>query len=301
LAFARKITLEPHRFDDADMAALKQRFTDLQILEMLLSVCGNNSINRWKEGLGVPQSAGGGGGLGRRGAGGEAAREDSKHSYETPTSPAFRTARTAVAPFDAAPPEAATAACRFRRPPLESRADAERALAAAAARTPRLPLANADDARAAWGEGAPASLPQWALLLANFPKDGKARIAGIRAAENKGDLSPLLKAQVAWAIARQDRAWYAAAEARARLHALGYTDDQVFALDGDGAGLTPAERAQLVVARHLAASPVVLTDEEFAAALKLVGPRDMVQLVSYITNRASFDRLTEAAGLAAGK
>ena len=31
--------------------------------------------------------------------------------------------------------------------------------------------------------------------------------------------------------------------------------------------------------------------------MKLAGPRDVVQLVSYTTNRASFDRITEAAGL----
>jgi hypothetical protein len=29
----------------------------------------------------------------------------------------------------------------------------------------------------------------------------------------------------------------------------------------------------------------------------LAGPRDVVQLISYTTGRASFDRITEAAGL----
>jgi hypothetical protein len=32
-------------------------------------------------------------------------------------------------------------------------------------------------------------------------------------------------------------------------------------------------------------------------AVKLAGPRDVVQLVSYVTGCASFDRITEAAGL----
>ena len=57
------------------------------------------------------------------------------------------------------------------------------------------------------------------------------------------------------------------------------------------------ERALFTVARKLAASPVVLTDDDVALALKLAGPRDVVQLISYVTNRASFDRITEAAGL----
>jgi hypothetical protein len=42
---------------------------------------------------------------------------------------------------------------------------------------------------------------------------------------------------------------------------------------------------------------VVLTDEEVARAVKLAGPRDVVQLIHYVTLRASFDRITEAAGL----
>ena len=51
------------------------------------------------------------------------------------------------------------------------------------------------------------------------------------------------------------------------------------------------------LARKLAASPVVLTDEDVENAVKLAGPRDVVQLISYTTNQASFDRITEAAGL----
>ena len=41
----------------------------------------------------------------------------------------------------------------------------------------------------------------------------------------------------------------------------------------------------------------MLTDDDVAEAVKLAGPRDVVQLISYMTNRASFDRITEAAGL----
>ncbi len=41
----------------------------------------------------------------------------------------------------------------------------------------------------------------------------------------------------------------------------------------------------------------MLTDDEVTAAVKVAGPRDVVQVTSYTTNRASFDRITEAAGL----
>ena len=116
-------------------------------------------------------------------------------------------------------------------------------------------------------------------------------------ADEKGDLSPLVKAQASWIIARQDRAWYALGQAQRRLKALGQTDDQIFALDGSWDEFSPQDRALFTVAKHLAASPVVLTDDEVATAVKLAGPRDVVQMVSYTTNRASFDRITEAAGL----
>ena len=82
-----------------------------------------------------------------------------------------------------------------------------------------------------------------------------------------------------------------------RLKALGQTNEQIFALDGDWSGLPDRDRAMLTVARKLSASPIVLTDSDVAEAVKLAGPRDVVQLINYITNRASFDRITEAAGL----
>jgi hypothetical protein len=114
-------------------------------------------------------------------------------------------------------------------------------------------------------------------------------------------LSPLLKAQVSWIIARQDRAWYATGQCLEKLRALGQTDDQIFALDGDWKEFTPAEQALFQFARHQAATPIALTDEDVALALKLTGPRQVVQLINFVTSRAYFDRVTEAAGLPVDK
>ena len=297
-AFARRFTLEPHKLSSADIDELTKHYTDLQILEMILSMAGNNSINRWKEGVGVPQSEGGGG-FGRRTEGAEVAEAPREpHSYLTPTSEPFRSRITLVASLvkdDAGEPKRDTV---FSRPRLESRKEVEAALAQAGKRTPRLPLVEEAKAREILAEDAPpGALPQWMRLLLNFPIGGKRTVASVRSADEKGDLTPLLKAQVAWIIARQDRAWYAVGQAKARLAALGQSDERIYALDGDWAGFTPRERALFTVARNLGASPVVLTDEEVADAVKHAGNRDVVQLVSYVTGRASFDRITEAAGL----
>ncbi len=304
-AFARKFTFEPHQLRDADIDQLRKDFTDLQILEMILSMAGNNSINRWKEGAGIPQSQNGGG-FGRRPEAGQTATAQPAstpqvpESYLTPTAERFQSRVTRVAPlaFDRKSGEP-TRQTVFERPALESHDDVKRALSMAHQRTPRLPLVEETKAREVlpdnWPQG---PLPQWVRLLANFPSSAKGRISSIRSAEERGDLSPLLKAQVSWIIARQDRAWYAAGRAQQRLRELGQSDEQIYQLDGDWKEFTPTERSLFTVAQRLAATPVILTDDDVDEAVKLAGPRDVVQLISYTTNCASFDRITEAAGLA---
>jgi AhpD family alkylhydroperoxidase len=308
--FARKFTFEPHKLNDDDINNLRKHYKDLQIIEMILSMAGNNAINRWKEGVGVPQSSGGGG-FGNRGAKGEnppkeAPKTEAKsHSYVTPTSEAFKKKITLVAPHvvDENTGKHSAMTTSFR-PKLEPRDEVEKALENARKRTARLPLV--DDAKARellpMDYTAPSgTLPEWIRLMANFTGQGKSRIAAQLTAETKGDLKPLLKAQLAWIIARQDRAWYATARAKQQLKDLGQTDDQIYALDGEWKNFSTADQALFTVARKLACSPVILTDADVAVALKETSPRDVVQTVTFVTTCASFDRITEAAGLRAEK
>jgi alkylhydroperoxidase family enzyme len=297
-AYARKFTHEPNKLGDADIEGLRKHYTDMQILEMSLSMAGNNAINRWKEGVGVPQSSNGGGFRGTDPAA-KAEAEKKVQTYLTPTSEEFTSVITKVAPY--LPDEKTgkpTTLSLYNRPKLESRDEVEKALAAAKSRRPRLPLVDEDKAREVYGEAwKDKEMPQWARLLANFPREGKSRALGIQNAEITGDLKPVLKAQVAWIIARQDRAWYATGTAKKKLMELGVTEDDVYKLDGSWDAFSPAERAMFTVARKLAASPVILTDADVDEALKQTSPRDVVQLVNFVTTRAAFDRLTEAAGL----
>lgn len=307
-AFARKITYEPQNLSDADIDGLRKHYTDKQILEIILSVAGNNSINRWKEGAGIPQSSGGGNFGNRRPGGAEATAERpapaaTSHSYLTPTSEKFQKLTTKVAPVSVDPKTGQViSATVSNRPPLESRVEVEKALATARQRTPRLPLVDEEKSREVVPEGFPEGpFPQWVRLLANFPASAKGRISSIRSGEERNDLKPLLKAQLSWIIGRQDRAWYAVAQAKQRLNDLGWSDEQVYSLDGDWSQFAPADRSLFTLARKLAATPVVLTDLDVAEAVKQAGPRDVVQTIIYTTNRASFDRITESAGLKAEK
>jgi hypothetical protein len=305
-AYARKLTYEPYAVADGDIDSLRKHYTDLQILEMTISVAGNNSTNRWKEGVGSPQSKEGGGFARRSKDGTESKDEPPKNvpavlkSFLTPPTPEkYKSTVTKVAPVHLdAKTGAATSLTVCARPPLETRAEVAKALEACRQRRPRLPLVDESQARAILPEDFPQrTLPQWVRLLANFPVDGKSRILGFESAETRGDLSPLLKAQLSWIIARQDRAWYALGQAKQRLNALGQSAEQIDQLDGSWDSFTPAERALFKVARNLAASPIVLTDEDVARAITTAGPRHVVQTISYTTNCASFNRITEAAAL----
>ncbi len=302
-ALARKLTYEPHRIVDADIDGLRKHYKDLQILEMIMSVSANNSTNRWKEGVGSPQSQDGRGfGKKSRDAADKGPKDPPpvlKSFLNPPTPEKYKNAISQVAPVQIdAKTGVPSRATVYTRVGLESRAEAEKALEACRHRKPRLPLVDDAQARAIvpkdWPDG---PLPQWVRLLANFAADGKSRIASFRSAEVKGDLKPLLKAQVSWIIARQDRAWYALGKAQQRLRALGLFDDQIYGLDGTWKEYSAGERTLFTVARNLAASPLVLTDDDVAQALKLTGPRNVVQVISYTTNCAAFNRITEAAGL----
>lgn len=297
-ALARKLSYEPYRIGDADIDSLRKHYTDLQILEMIVSVAGNNSTNRWKEGAGIPQSHSSSNFLRSSENVPPAGRILPIETYLTPTSDRYASRVTSTAPLVRDKAGQPTTATVQNRPPLEPRDQVERALAECRERTPRLPLVDEAKAREVLAEAWPhQKVPQWVRLLANFTREGKSRVATVRRGDEEGDLSPLLKAQVSWIIARQDRAWYAVGEAQRRLKALGWSDDQIFKLDGDWQGFTPAERAQFTLARNLAASPIVLADRDVAEALAHSPPREVVQLITYTTGRSFFDRVTEAAGL----
>ena len=306
-AFARKFTYQPYLLGDADISGLKQHYTDNQILEMILSMSGNNSINRWKEAIGVPQrkDEGGYSRLAAVGPNGQQAAEiDPKlprGTYLTPTSSDFEKEVSKVAVFSTDEKTgAASCTTLSKRPPLESQEVVVKMLLECKTRQARLSLVDEEKSRNAipgCSALATGALPNWVRLIANFPKAGASRFESIRASEEKGDISPLLKSQLNWILARQDRAWYALGLAQAQLRKLGQTEAEIWSLDGDWSQFSARDKALFQVAKQLGTSPVVLSDAEVKEALALAGARDTVQTISYTTSRASFNRLTEAAGL----
>ena len=274
--FTAKLTAAPHSITAADIDALKKHYTPTQVSEIVVTVAGYNSTNRWTDGLNIPGEA-----SGERFSTKTVARDFA--TFKTPTSARYAGMASGVAPIA----KGATATCKptpVARPALESRDEVEAAWKLGAARAPRLPLAE--------GPG-----PNWERLLNVFAKSSASRIAGVKVAAEKGDLTPKLKAAIAWAAAREDRAWYALHLARRRLKAVGLTDDQLFALDGAAKDLPESERLTLAFARKLAAAPATVTDADVEGLRKHFPDCVVAEIVNQVCQAAFLNRVTEAAGL----
>lgn len=292
-ALARRLTLEPQLLTDSDLDACRKHFSDLQILEMVLSVGGNNAINRWKEGAGIPQSRTGG----SFGAG-----NTEEHSYLTDTNPALAGKVSVI--VEGNDSDSAVVPTTRKSNKFASKLSVEDALKQVENRTPRLPVKSDQETKEVFADlKLPEVTPQWMRLLANFPIAGKRQVNAFLAAENELDLSELTRARIAWVVARQNGAWYSLAQSDKRLLALGQTREQILQLDHlekvtPDQNLTPRDLTLLTVAKDLAASPVVLTDYDAQRAIDVAGPREFVQTVHYTAMRSLFDRFTEAALLA---
>lgn len=272
--FTRKLTHTPHLITAADVEALKKHYTDKQVVEILVTVAGYNSTNRWTDGLNIPAEA----------DGGRFKKEGVKadfSTFQTPTSEKYAKQQTTVAPLKIAP-----------RPPLEARDKVEAIWKEK--RTAVLPLGDAKAVAEVWATG---SAPNWAAVLANFPKSMKGRVAGLKNAMEKGNLAPKLKAQIAWVAARHDRAWYALAVAHERLLKAGVSEDDIWKLDGDRKHLTESEQAALALAEVLTVAPWKVTDEMVERCRKSFKDGEVAEIFYHICNAAFFDRVTETARL----
>lgn len=272
-AFTKKLTHMPHLVTSEDVEALKTHFTPEQVLEILVTVAGYNSTNRWTDGLNIPAEA----------SGAFFKKEGNTAdltTFKSPTSARFATQKTTVAPVRLSP-----------RPKLEARDFVEARWKEK--RTALLPLAS-EAPKELWTEQ---PVPNWVSVLAPFPKAMKSRIAGIKAGMEKGTLSARLSAEIAWVAARNDRAWYALDIARERLKKTGLTDDEMFALDGDRKQLPEAEQAALALVETLTVSPWRVTDEQVERCRKSFTDGQVGEVFHHACNAAFFDRVTEVAKL----
>ncbi len=269
MKFTRKVTLTPHLVTDEDIAAMKKHFTDEQFVDILQTVAGNNSTNRWTASTGIPQDKSFGG--------------DEPSQLETPTSDEFSKIETKVAPFDYKP-----------RAAWESRAEAEAAMATCRNRTPSVKLPAIETARQALAADTPGvTPPAWVQAAAYSPTSALRMWKHRQAIARDGKLDPKLKAQIAWVVSRENRAWYAMAHARTRLNALGVPDDVLFAIGASEDAFTPTERVTFAFARKLTSAPHTIVDEDVAGLRKLFSDNEVAEIIFLTCDANMFDRFTE--------
>lgn len=302
--FARNLTNSPAQISDSQFKELGKYFNEKQILEMVISIAWNNSINRWKEALAVPQNPEEGG-YSRAlrdltSAEADAVKGKPSGSYLTPTSPAF--AETSSSLFSSQQSDANESA---RLKTVRTRGYREYAnplddvLAAARERKPRLPLATEGEARARFGNLIESyqHVPKWIRLMAVFPIEGVRRAQSILESRELDSLTPVQRARQSWVVARQDDAGYVLGLAQEELKRLGAWDKEQEYLETDWSHYTDDERILLELAADLAHSPVVLTDAKVDEAVRLAGPSAVVQTISHVIGQTALIRLSEAANL----
>jgi len=277
-AFASKLSFEPYAINDSDLIGLGKYYDASQLAEIVQVVAGFNSTNRWTGPLRIKQ--------------------DVLFQFTRPTSANYLTSVSRIAPLSVTAGDKGIALPMSRkRPPLESRSEVESALNVARQRTARLKLADQASTRELLKyDGGPAPL-QWQQLLAANPKSGAERVTSYEAVWTKGTLEPRTKAIIAYVGARQDHAWYALGHAIKRLRGLGFTEDQIMALDQPEKLTSPVDSEVVKFARMITVDPALIADDDFERMRKLFSDKQVAEVVYQTTQAAFFDRLTEAAGL----
>jgi alkylhydroperoxidase family enzyme len=273
-ALARKLTFQPYLVGRGDIEPLKKHFADLEILNMISSIAGFNSMNRWTDGLAIPQE---------------------KHrEFLTPASAKFKDRPSQVALLTDTNGLLPVSA---RRPTPATRAQIDQAFAECRKRASWIELAPADEARKLLPEeAAGGSAPNWVRLLI-LTKTGQGRIKGQYVLQAKGNLEPKLRAQINWIAAYHDRAWYALAHAELRLRSLGASDHDIAALAGRWDSSSENEAAVFRLVRTSTATPMSVTDNDFVALRRHYSDQQVAEVVHRICEAAYFNRVTEATQL----
>ncbi|MDX2037137.1 MAG: hypothetical protein SFX72_10830 [Isosphaeraceae bacterium] len=274
--FVEKVSKRPDLVAEADVAALRPYYSDIQILEILYTIAGNNAMNRWTGSLAIPQ-------------------EDHR-LFLTPTAEGFAKKRSRVAPLDPTSKDPACAPMN-QRGPLPDRSVVERRIEEARGRRPRIGLADIATTRRVLSlsdEIEPTSLDR---LLANFPVVGPTRRKSILASRSAGVLDRRIAAEIAYVAALHDRAWYALNDAKNRLIALGIPETEIAALGEIDKIGDHKRRVALSLAAKITVDPARITDEDIEKARRLFSDKEVAEIVFQSAEAASLDRLTEVAGL----
>ncbi|MBI1347548.1 hypothetical protein GC163_14810 [bacterium] len=269
IELAYQMTMAPHKVTAADAAKLKEFYSDREVIDIVYTVARYNSVNRWTDSTGIPQD---------RSFGGEEHTE-----LTTPTSAEFANAPSKVAPLNVEP-----------RPEWESLEHVLDQLAAIRQRTPAVELPTPQAAEAVLFADTPGVIPpKWFQAMADLSvalDAWRQRQAMVR----DGRTDPLLRAQIAWISARENRAWYSMGHARVRLLAVGGEPATLTSFAAlEQAATQPGHAEALRFARKLTATPHLMADADVARLKENFSDYEIAEIIQLVCDANAFDRFTE--------
>ncbi len=261
-ALASRLTASPHDLNDVEFKEVEKYFSPTEVLEIVYYVARYNATNRWTDSLGIPQ-------------------ED--HRELDTVTPAEFLKKPSVVALQSLPD----------RGPLPDQNTTMEWVRQSTRRKPRVDLLSVEETKDLLANMPLVDRPaNWMRALCHFSITGVAAVETYVKSQSVGDVSPLIKAQIAWISARNDRAPYALGHAAHRLAALGYDADQMFALER-GENLPARERVVLAFTAKLTAQPQAITDQDVANLRAHFSDSSTAEIVHLVTQAAFFDRLTE--------
>jgi len=270
--FTRKLTLTPHLINADDVAGLRSFYSNDETIELIYVASFYNSVNRWTDGLGIPQD--------------EQFANKPLH-LATPTATEYVSNPTIVV-------EGKDAA----RPPLEPEADVRRQLELARTRNPRVTIPSLESARQTLTPPlTEQGVASWMRVLSLFPKTGTAQVAALQSIRDEGQLPKELKAKLAAVSARNNRAWASLGWARRRMQSCGIDAAQFESIESVSAELPLKEQVALSFARKLTIQPKGIGDRDLLRLRAHFDDRETAEIVYVVCAANFFDRFTEALNL----
>ncbi|HMO13827.1 MAG TPA: hypothetical protein PKD64_04700 [Pirellulaceae bacterium] len=270
-AFTRKLTATPHLIAEQDVRNLKQHFTDDQIVELIQTVAGFNSTNRWTDSLGIPQD--------------DRFREHPA-DFSVPTSDDFANVPSSVALTEE--PE---------RPTLESRDLVLKRIADSNQREPAISLRDLSEISPEMQQiGKRLGMSNYARALGAIPNSGLRQLQLVEAIRATGRLPSMYKSQIFWAVSRENRAWYSIGHARKWLQEAGLNDDQIFALDARTHD-DPKTEAALNFARKLTCHSRQISDKDIHDLRERFTDHEVAEIVFITCFSNMFNFVTEPLNL----
>jgi alkylhydroperoxidase family enzyme len=272
-SYVQKLTSTPFLVTDEDFNRLRQFFSDDQILDMLQTVAGYNSTNRWTDALGLPQ---------------DQAFRDKPADFSAPTSNRFLEERSKVA-----------LSTEPEWPIPKSKHELKGLLAEAGERRPRLDLCDFAKLDEEMQDLANHSgMRNYARIFGNSPELAKRQLRTIDSIKKIGRLPDKNKIQIFWAVSRTHEGLYTMHLTQKWLDESGLPNLDPFDWDQPQTN-DPTSQLVLDFARKLTAHPRQISDEDIAKLREKFSDHEVAEIVHLAAFATMLNLFAEALNLPA--